>query len=120
MKVRHGQKLINNNSVFLISINLNAKSINSMIKSQAQITPNISIYVKNITKDKVIVAHRHDYAMTPASNQKILTTITALELLGPNYQFKTYIYTTGKIDESGTLNGHVYVDTKGDPSLTTR
>lgn len=104
---------------FLISINLNAKSINSMIKSQAQITPNISIYVKNITKDKVIVAHRHDYAMTPASNQKILTTITALELLGPNYQFKTYIYTTGKIDESGTLNGHVYVDTKGDPSLTT-
>ena len=71
---------------FLISINLNAKSINSMIKSQAQITPNISIYVKNITKDKVIVAHRHDYAMTPASNQKILTTITALELLGPNYR----------------------------------
>ena len=58
--------------------------------------------------------------MTPASNQKILTTLTGLEFLGPKYKFLTHIYFIDSIDDSGVYNGNIYIDTKGDPTLTSK
>ena len=69
-----------------------ASSIKDLINEQSKISPNISISIKNITKNKTIVSHRNKARMTPASNQKILTTLTGLEFLGPKYKFLTHIY----------------------------
>ena len=97
-----------------------ASSIKDLINEQSKISPNISISIKNITKNKIIVSHRNKARMTPASNQKILTTLTGLEFLGPKYKFPTHIYFIDSIDDSGVYNGNIYIDTKGDPTLTTK
>lgn len=55
-------------------------------------------------------------AMNPASTIKLLTTISALDLLGPQYQWRTNLFTDGSIDK-GVLKGNIYLQGTGDPKL---
>ena len=57
-----------------------------------------------------------DLPMNPASTIKLLTTISALDQLGPEYRFKTKLYLKGKIDR-GVLEGQLYVKGFGDPKM---
>lgn len=57
---------------------------------------------------------------TPGSTTKLLTEGTALQLLGPDYRFHTYIYRTGKVDKKGTLDGDLVLVASGDPNLSNR
>ena len=75
-----------------ISSHALSASVNSLIKTQSKATPNIGIYVKNLTKDKVIAEYNSLKKFIPASNQKIITTIASLELLGVDYKFKTIFF----------------------------
>lgn len=52
----------------------------------------------------------------PASTAKILTTIYALEILGPDFRYKTEIFTSGVI-KNGKLKGDLYLKGSGDPLL---
>ena len=54
--------------------------------------------------------------MSTASTMKLVTTLVALEELGPNYQWKTSLLTTGR-QRAWTLNGSVYLRGEGDPDL---
>ncbi|MDX1803969.1 MAG: D-alanyl-D-alanine carboxypeptidase/D-alanyl-D-alanine-endopeptidase [Alcanivorax sp.] len=58
-----------------------------------------------------------DTPISPGSIMKLVTTYAALELLGPNYQWHTRLYTDGKV-EGSTLNGNLYFVGSGDPKLT--
>lgn len=57
-----------------------------------------------------------DVSVNPASTMKLVTTYAALELLGPNHQWKTEFHADGPI-ENGTLNGNLYLKGGGDPKL---
>lgn len=46
--------------------------------------------------------------MRPASVQKCVTAITALDRLGVDYQFSTRLYCRGDIDSTGVLHGSLY------------
>ncbi len=54
--------------------------------------------------------------LTPASVQKLITTGSALHLLGCNYTFKTTLAYSGDI-KNGTLNGNIVIIAGGDPTL---
>ena len=56
------------------------------------------------------------FPMNPASTIKLLTTVSALDQLGPEYRYKTQLYLKGKIDR-GILEGQIYVKGYGDPKL---
>jgi D-alanyl-D-alanine carboxypeptidase/D-alanyl-D-alanine-endopeptidase (penicillin-binding protein 4) len=57
----------------------------------------------------------------PASNMKVLSTATALSLLGPDYRFETEIWGVGDLDTpSGRLEGDLVVRPVGDPTLSER
>jgi N-acyl-D-amino-acid deacylase len=56
----------------------------------------------------------------PGSTTKLLTTGTALELLGGDYRFHTKIYRTGPIQKDGTLDGDLIVVGSGDLDLSNR
>jgi len=58
-----------------------------------------------------------DTRLTPASALKLVTTAAALELLGPYYRFRTYLYAEHTPDENGNINGSVYIRGGGDPTL---
>ena len=47
---------------------------------------------------------------------KIITTFSAMDMIGNNYRFKTLIGYSGNMDGS-TLNGDIVIIGKGDPTL---
>lgn len=55
----------------------------------------------------------------PASNQKLVTAAAALELLGPEFRFRTRFATSGTVLDS-TLTGDIIVSGNGDPSFSDR
>jgi serine-type D-Ala-D-Ala carboxypeptidase/endopeptidase (penicillin-binding protein 4) len=63
------------------------------------------------------VSHAPTHASAPASNQKLFTTITLLQLLGPDFRYPTTISGTSKI-VNGTLHGDLVLHAYGDPTLT--
>ena len=59
-----------------------------------------------------------DVQRNPASTMKLLTTLIALDELGPAYRWKTEVYARGKI-EDGVLDGDLLLKGYGDPFLVT-
>jgi D-alanyl-D-alanine carboxypeptidase/D-alanyl-D-alanine-endopeptidase (penicillin-binding protein 4) len=57
--------------------------------------------------------------LTPASNVKLLTTAAALQRLGPNYRFRTYLLSDGVV-EDGVLKGDLVLYGTGDPGISDR
>ena len=57
-----------------------------------------------------------DVSVNPASTMKLVTTYAALEMLGPNHQWKTEFYTDGTLS-GGILRGNLYLKGGGDPKL---
>jgi serine-type D-Ala-D-Ala carboxypeptidase/endopeptidase (penicillin-binding protein 4) len=52
----------------------------------------------------------------PASNTKLYTTATALHYLGPDYRYRTGLYTDGHVKD-GVLHGNLIVRGSGDPVI---
>lgn len=74
----------------------------------------ISVY--DLTADSLIFAYNQHKRMRPASNQKIFTAVTALEMLGGGHLYSTDIYSTGTT-EGERLEGDIYVVGHFDPML---
>ncbi len=70
----------------------------------------------NISDNVQLASYNPNLALIPASTQKMVTTITALAILGPFYQFETLLQYDGKA-ENGSLNGNLYITGTGDPTL---
>ena len=73
--------------------------------------------IVNLQTGKSIASHNQNLALVPASTQKILTTATALLLLGSEFKFQTTLGHSGYIDQSGTLHGDLVINGSGDPSF---
>jgi D-alanyl-D-alanine carboxypeptidase/D-alanyl-D-alanine-endopeptidase (penicillin-binding protein 4) len=67
-------------------------------------------------KAKTELDWRSQQAMNPASTMKLITTLTGLDVLGPQYRWRTNIYTDGLIRQ-GILRGNLYLQGTGDPKL---
>ncbi|HJN18874.1 MAG TPA: D-alanyl-D-alanine carboxypeptidase/D-alanyl-D-alanine-endopeptidase, partial [Armatimonadota bacterium] len=67
---------------------------------------------------EVLYERTPDRALMPASNQKLLTTLGALEFLGPNFTYTTRVLSNGEVSEQGWLDGDLWVLGAGDPTLT--
>ncbi|MGB9093721.1 MAG: D-alanyl-D-alanine carboxypeptidase/D-alanyl-D-alanine-endopeptidase, partial [Gallionella sp.] len=77
----------------------------------------VSILVQQTDASLPLVSLNADRAINPASTMKLLTTIAALETLGPAYRWKTEAYLDGKL-ENGVLQGDLVFKGYGDPKLT--
>lgn len=108
----------------------NAASIDVIPKSvitsldRNQIPRNaVSISVAEIEAEKTgkqtakpVLAWRAQAPMNPASAMKLVTTLSGLDILGPQYRWRTNVYTDG-IVRQGTLRGNLYLQGTGDPKL---
>ena len=75
-----------------------------------------SFKVQAITSGETIEAQNEELRLTPASLTKVVTTATALELLGTDFTYKTNFYYLGKI-KKGRLLGDLLIKSNGDPTL---
>ena len=66
-------------------------------------------------KGKLLVQQDMNRSLLTASTMKVITTATALAILGEGYRYKTFIEYTGEI-QNGVLNGNVYIRGSGDPT----
>ncbi|WP_211766012.1 D-alanyl-D-alanine carboxypeptidase/D-alanyl-D-alanine endopeptidase [Kutzneria sp. CA-103260] len=75
------------------------------------------LVVRNADTGATLYSRLGDNLMVPASNMKLVTSATALDLLGADYTFDTLVRSTGTLS-NGTLNGDLYLKGYGDPSTT--
>jgi serine-type D-Ala-D-Ala carboxypeptidase/endopeptidase (penicillin-binding protein 4) len=76
----------------------------------------MSIYALDLQSGEVLLESKPQLCIAPASVLKLLTTATALELLGNDYRFTTTVWIEGKIS-GRTLKGNLVVSGGGDPTL---
>lgn len=84
---------------------------------QAYYTSGICIY--DLTADTLLFQYNQNKVMRPASTQKVLTAISALNVLGGSYTFNTDAYLSGTVTQDGTLQGDIYVVGGFDPAFDT-
>ena len=65
-----------------------------------------------------LASYNDNILLSPASCQKLVTTSTALLMLGPDFQFKTLLQYDGTFDpNTGILKGNIFLKGGGDPTL---
>lgn len=78
----------------------------------------LSIYVEDLATGEVVLAWNEAEPRNPASVEKMVTTLVALDTLGPAYRWKTEVSALGDIDD-GVLSGDLLMKGYGDPYLVT-
>lgn len=73
--------------------------------------------VQDIETGQIVVSRNADLLFTPASTMKVVTTASALSILGADKTFETEVATTGNITPEGVLQGDIYIIGSGDPSI---
>ncbi|MBL1407718.1 D-alanyl-D-alanine carboxypeptidase/D-alanyl-D-alanine endopeptidase [Sphingobacterium faecale] len=76
-----------------------------------------SLHVIDKNTGNTVFEKNSDIGLPTASTLKVITSITALDLLGANYTYKTKLYYTGIIDSTGVLHGDIVIQGSGDPTL---
>ena len=77
----------------------------------------LGLSIVDLTTGEQLFSHGARQRMRPASSEKVVTAIAALDLLGPNYPLRTTLSTTGAVD-GNVLRGDLYVRGGMDPLLS--
>jgi len=78
----------------------------------------LSILVEDVESGEILLRWRDDIPRNPGSTIKLLTTLVALDLLGPAYVWNTEVHALGDIVD-GRLDGDLLIKGYGDPFLVT-
>jgi D-alanyl-D-alanine carboxypeptidase/D-alanyl-D-alanine-endopeptidase (penicillin-binding protein 4) len=78
----------------------------------------LSIHIENVDTGEVVLQWLGSEPRNPASTMKLLTTLVALDTLGPAYRWQTEVYALGEIS-GGRLDGDLLLKGYGDPFLVT-
>ncbi len=79
---------------------------------------NVAVVVQAVDSEQASLQHNPGKSLNPASVMKLLTSKAALDLLGPNYRWKTEIYYDGSLSQ-GVLSGNLIIKGYGDPQFNT-
>ncbi|MBB5395686.1 D-alanyl-D-alanine carboxypeptidase/D-alanyl-D-alanine-endopeptidase [Mucilaginibacter sp. AK015] len=77
----------------------------------------VSLTVLDAKTGEQVFAVNPDMGLAPGSTLKTVTSITAFNVLGKDFQFQTQVGYTGTISANGTLTGDIIIKGGGDPTL---
>ena len=78
----------------------------------------LGLHIVDLTTGEILYAKGEFQRMRPASSEKMVTAIAALDMLGPSYTLNTQLLTAGTIS-GNTLQGDLYIKGSMDPLLST-
>ena len=88
--------------------------VDSLLTPELLTRSQVGLHIYDLTADSSILAFGADQLMRPASNEKVITAVTALSQLGTDFNFRTSLYGEGSINDS-TLEGNIYIKGGFDP-----
>jgi D-alanyl-D-alanine carboxypeptidase/D-alanyl-D-alanine-endopeptidase (penicillin-binding protein 4) len=91
--------------------------LDSLLEDPLFETSQVGLMVYDLTADSTLYTYNHRQMLRPASCMKLVTSITALDALGPNYEYQTALYYTGEI-QGRTLVGNIYCVGGFDPMIS--
>ena len=94
------------------------RNIDRAIDESAFAKARWGVFVMNLQDGKVLYARNGDRSISPASNMKIYTTGVALDLLGPDYRWRTTVYAENAPDKQGAVVGDLVLQGRGAPDLS--
>ena len=110
--------------IFLVQTNILPqvpdKLINELNNLLAEVpsSTKMAILIYNPLTQDTIKSINHTESMIPASNTKLFTSATALELMGGEYLISTKIFVDDDDLSDGTINGNIYIKGYGNPTFT--
>lgn len=90
------------------------ESVQSALKDAKIAADQLAVSVVSLDNRQTVLQWQDQKTVLPASSIKIVTTLAALETLGPAFQWETGFYYDGTI-KNGILNGQLYFVGGGDP-----
>lgn len=94
-------------------------ALQTLLQDPALTNGQLAFSAINLDNGQVIAEHNSFKSMLPASLLKLLTTSTALDVLGPDHKFQTKLAFHGTI-ENGVLQGDLIIYAGGDPTLNSK
>jgi len=92
-------------------------SINEQLKRFGIPLSAVSLEIRDLENNASLLSINPDQSQNPASVMKLVTTASALEMLGPTFQWKAEYLLDGKM-VGDTLQGNIVMRGHGDPFLT--
>ena len=92
-------------------------ALNDLTRNRIFRESRVALHLVDLDTGEAVFSHGGDMGLMPASTMKVLTAATALRELGPSYRFSTQILTDGRVKANGVLDGNLYLDGGGDPTL---
>lgn len=103
-------------STCLQALSLQAR-LDSILQDPLLERTQLGLLVYDLTADSVLYSHDARQLLRPASTMKLLTAVTAIDMLGANYQFRTKLSYSGEIKDS-VLTGDIYITGNMDPMFS--
>ncbi|MFI9652423.1 D-alanyl-D-alanine carboxypeptidase/D-alanyl-D-alanine endopeptidase [Guyparkeria halopsychrophila] len=72
------------------------------------------LWVQAVDSDTPLINHQGDRLFNPASVMKLVTTVAALDVLGPTFKWKTE-FLADSVPVNGVIAGDLYIKGYGDP-----
>jgi D-alanyl-D-alanine carboxypeptidase/D-alanyl-D-alanine-endopeptidase (penicillin-binding protein 4) len=110
--------------VFSLS-NISAEAPEKIIKeiddliSEIPAGTKMAIMIYNPLNQDTLISINHTESMIPASNTKLFTTATALDLMGGDHLLSTTILADDVDLSDSTIDGNIYIKGFGNPTFTT-
>ena len=89
----------------------------SKLLAEVPASTRMAVLIYNPLTEDTIISINHTQTMIPASNTKLFTSATALELMGGDYLIATKILADAE-PEDGIINGNIYIKGFGNPTFT--
>ncbi len=90
--------------------------IDSLQKTENLQNGQLGLSIKKCKNFQTVFEYNSNKALKPASTLKLITTSTALAILGEKYSYQTFLEYSGAI-RNDTLFGNIYIRGTGDPTL---
>ena len=95
-----------------------ASALDAILDAPALQNDFVGACVMRVRDGQVLYARNADRVFLPASNNKLLTSFAALQMLPSDFAYHTQVRTRGEVDEDGTLRGDLLLVGGGDPVLS--
>jgi D-alanyl-D-alanine carboxypeptidase/D-alanyl-D-alanine-endopeptidase (penicillin-binding protein 4) len=93
-----------------------SQDLDTVLANPALAGADVGLVVKDAATGSTLYDHHGADLLLPASNLKLFTSATAMDVLGPSYTFSTTVSSDG-VRLGSTLAGNLYLTGTGDPTL---